>query len=602
MSKKKNIKKRINRFPLSFWKQHIIPAILLAVAAFGLYAYSMTFEYVLDDQVVFTKNEFVKKGFAGISDILSKESFQGYFGEQKDLVEGGRYRPLSLISFAMEYQFFGANQAVSHFINVLLYALTSLLLFRVMFLLFPRKADENYRWYWNIPFLATLLFVLHPIHTEVIANVKGRDEIMCLIGSLAALYYAFKYVDTDKIIWAIISGICLFLGLFGKENAITFVGVIPITLYFFNKKSFSKIALATIPLLASFVLWFIIRWNVLGFALTSGTEVVDLMNNPFQGMSIGEKFATIFYTLGIYVKLLFLPHPLTHDYYPYHIPIMQWSNIASILSLLLYVAMGIFSLWGLRTKNVFAYAIIFYLATLSITSNVPFTVGTFMNERFVYISSLGFCIALAYLVYHKIPQWLPKPTANYIAFAIAGLYIIGFTAKTISRVPAWETPFTLNSAAIKVSKNSARANVFMGTAFFEKYKIEKDNAVKQELLKNVSFHINKALEIHSRYGSALTMKSGVLAEEYKFDRDLDKLLAGFGDLIKVKYNLSYIDQYMKYLNSRADASKLINWYYHIGTYFKDNLQRNDLAAKYFKMGLEVDANNPQLRQALQLVQ
>ena len=56
------------------------------------------------------------------------------------------------------------------------------------------------------------------------------------------------------------------------------------------------------------------------------------MNNPFLKIegnqwvpfSGAEKMATIFYTLGYYIKLLLVPHPLTHDYYPRHIDIMNW--------------------------------------------------------------------------------------------------------------------------------------------------------------------------------------------------------------------------------------------------------------------------------------
>ena len=413
------------------------------------------------------------------------------------------------------------------------------------------------------------------------------------------MYYSFKYLHTSKIIWAVVSAICLFLGLFGKENAITFVGVIPLSLYFFSNASIKKIVTSTIPLLAAFVIWFIIRWRVLGFATTSGTEVIDLMNNPFAGMQVGEKFATIIYTLGVYVKLLFFPHPLTHDYYPYHIPIMQWGNWQVLLSVLLYVALGIVALLGLRKKNVFAYAILFYIFTLSITSNLPFTVGTFMNERFVYISSIGLCIALAYLMHNKFPAWFKQPIGRYIGIALFALYAIGFSAKTWLRVPAWENAFSLNSAAIKVSKNSARANTFMGTALFKQYQKETDNAKKEELINKVAYHIDRSLSIHPKYGSALTMKSGVVAEQYKYHKDIDQLLNGFYDVLTLKINVDYIDTYMDYLNGgRAPTDKLVAWYNRVGNMMIDRHQRRDYAAKFFKKGLEIEPSNIDLKRGL----
>ncbi|MEM1120739.1 MAG: tetratricopeptide repeat protein, partial [Bacteroidota bacterium] len=217
-----------------------------------LYAYSATFEYVLDDQIVLTNNTFTKKGFDGIYDIMTKESFVGRFGEQKNLVTGARYRPLSIVTFAMEYQFFGANSVISHSINVLLYALLGLLLFRILSLFFP--LSEEKAWYFSVPFLATLLFVVHPIHTEVVANVKGRDEIMTLLGALGALYGSYKFVFTKKSVFLFFSFCTFFLALLSKENALTFLAVIPLSLYFFTETSFKKIGITLLPLLTAAII------------------------------------------------------------------------------------------------------------------------------------------------------------------------------------------------------------------------------------------------------------------------------------------------------------------------------------------------------------
>ena len=114
---------------------------LLAYAIFfllsiGLYFESLKFGYVLDDIMVDSENSFVQKGFGGIWDILSKESFTGYFGEQKDLVTGARYRPLSIVSFAIEFAIYGNTPKYSHLINILLYALIGCALYRFGKLIF----------------------------------------------------------------------------------------------------------------------------------------------------------------------------------------------------------------------------------------------------------------------------------------------------------------------------------------------------------------------------------------------------------------------------------------------------------------------------------
>jgi len=334
--------------------------------------------------------------------------------------------------------------------------------------------QENSEWYLSLPFLAILLFVIHPVHTEVVANVKGRDEIMTLLGALGTLYCVFKFVATKNYLFYFFSACTFFLALLSKENALTFLAVIPLSLYFFTKTSTKNIFLSLVPLLLAAAAYLWIRYLVIGYFLSSdGAPITDIMNNPFYGLSSSEKFATIFYTLGLYIKLLFFPHPLTHDYYPFQIPIINWSDIRAIGPLLAYIGLGIIALVGLKRKTILSYGIIVYLATLSIVSNIPFTVGTFMNERFLFMPTMGFCLILAWFLAKKLPNFLKqsyiknKAVTNYIGLGVLGLFVLGFTIKTTDRVPDWKNRMSLNLSGATSSPNSARANCFLGTAIFE---------------------------------------------------------------------------------------------------------------------------------------
>jgi len=112
---KSTIKKKIKtsepslKWTSNFWQDNKFPALILFVLSIALYIQSVQFDFVLDDKIVLNENGLVKKGFSGIGDILSTESMTGYFGEEKQLVAGGRYRPLSLVTFAIEHQFFGGT-------------------------------------------------------------------------------------------------------------------------------------------------------------------------------------------------------------------------------------------------------------------------------------------------------------------------------------------------------------------------------------------------------------------------------------------------------------------------------------------------------------
>ena len=358
------------------WKPHIV----FAVFVFALYGNTLNHSFVLDDTMVITLNRFTQQGIKGIPSILKYDTFAGVLmavyedsaieadplNKNLTIVAGGRYRPLSLVTYALEIEFFGkeykdetnikftGNAFVSHLVNIIMYLFTSCLLFLLLHRLL--RPDTNKRWYSTFPFIATLLFLAHPIHTEVVANIKGRDEIMALLGSLSALWFMIKYMDTHKYLHLALGGLCLFLGLLSKENAITFVGIIPVTLYYFVNRTKKELLISMIPLLVASAFFLIIRANVTDSIYPS--EVLGLMNNPFLDATKSETITTAFYTLLLYIKLLFFPHPLTWDYYPYHIKIVDWSNSVAVISLLFYLGMGIYAVYGLlKTRDMFSWSI-----------------------------------------------------------------------------------------------------------------------------------------------------------------------------------------------------------------------------------------------------
>jgi protein O-mannosyl-transferase len=624
----------------SFWQTNRYVAILFTILGFVLYSYSLKCEYVLDDQIVYTDNKFTQKGFAGIGDLLKKETFVGYFGEQKDLVTGARYRPLSLITFAIEHHFFKepvfvdkiegskvvnvrkknkhgedlslAPAAVGHFNNILLYVLSTLLLFRVLCMLFPNTDEKP--WYYTLPFLASFLFLLHPIHTEAIANIKGRDEILAFIGSFATLYYILKWKDSERTMDLFFAAGSFFLGLLAKENALTFLFVIPVTLYFFTDMEVRRLKTPIILLTATFLFYFLIRFSVIGYILSNGKEITDVMNNPFYGMSTGERTATVFYTLLLYIKLLFVPIELTHDYYPYQIPIMNWGKWQSLFSLGLHIAMGLFALWGFRTKNFYAYCIAFYIATLSIVSNVPFSVGTFMNERFVYLSSVAICMLLAYIFTKVLPKYinLDLKGVNIVGAVIVAAIGLGFAVKTLTRVPVWKNALSLNSAAIVVSPNSARANLFMGTALFNEAKQKMpEDSTRKELMYRGQTYVQKAVRIVPNYNSAIHMLSGLDAEIYQYDKNLDVLLTNFEKYMPYRDRLTvenpqtgsiFMDLFLEYLNTPQNAPRLVTFYRNIIPIFLEQKKDYKNAMRYLKYALSLAPQDPEFNEQMTKVQ
>ena len=264
-------------------KKQWIPLAIIAVICILSYANTFSHEYALDDQMVIYDNKFVTAGIDSLGKIMTSDAFEGFFGERgSQLISGGRYRPLSFISFALEWEIFGKMPMISHLVNIILYAILCMMIFLFLNWLFPAENKEEKRrnsFLVSLPFIATILYALHPIHTEVVANIKGRDEIFGILFGLASLivfFQTFKNRVQDYFLVFV-----LFLcALLSKENAITFLAIFPLVAYLKNEKilstSFLKpyfsILLATIVFLG-------LRAYSTKAALTAHTE--EILNNPF---------------------------------------------------------------------------------------------------------------------------------------------------------------------------------------------------------------------------------------------------------------------------------------------------------------------------------
>lgn len=487
-----------------------LPYLLIFVFAFLLYGNTLKYDYTLDDLIVIKDNAFTKKGLSGIKEIFSYDSFTGFFGKEKKLVAGGRYRPFSIASFAVEYALMGGlNPFFSHLMNILFYGLTGILIYILLLRLI--KIPPGKPWHLGIPFIASMLFMAHPVHTEVVANIKGRDELFALLFPLMTIWFTLSYFDKRNPLWLLLANVMFFLGLLSKENAIMFVVMIPLTIYFFTKVPLKKNLTVSITFLLTALIFVFIRFLVLGY-LNSGELPKELLNNPFLDATQSQKFGTIFYTLGLYVKLLFFPHPLTHDYYPYHIPLVSLTDWRAIVSLLIYIGMTVYAMMRFKSKDIVAYGILFYLATLFIVSNLLFSVGTFMNERFIYMPSLGFVIIIACLLSDRLPHLIKKEALyKFTATGIFLLVLVLLTLRTYTRNPVWKDNFTLFTTDVLVSQNSIKCNVSAGGDYQKQAAMETDPVKQTEYYELSIKHLQKAISIYPESNNGLLLYGNVLS-------------------------------------------------------------------------------------------
>ena len=520
-------------------KNQNIHRIIISVLALLCYANTLTLHYALDDRMVILESKYtIQGGWESVKAIFSEDTFTGYFGAEHSIVAGGRYRPMSQLTYMIEFQLFGKDikerigdlddyynlhnaeheyyfydtslPFVNHLMNLLYYILLCLLIYEVLARIFPQY--EGKKWFQSLPFLAVLLFAVHPIHTEVVANVKGRDEIFAMLGSFAALWCSLKYIDTRKWYWLVVSFLAFTFGIFSKENTITFLAVVPLALYFLNndKKRTADYFITLIPLVIGTVFFLWARYKALG-SMMQPDLTSNILNNPYVHSTRAQQIATVLITWGIYLKLLFFPHPLTHDYYPHQIAITDFSNPLVWLLLVGSIALVAYGIWKLKKKTVPSFGILYFIITFSIVSNLLFNVGTFMNERFVFMSSIGFTLIVGWWLYLLATS--PIPTLQKSAIGITAVVSLLFGIKTFTRNFTWKDDFTLFLTDVKTSDNSIKCNISAGGSCLQIWKKSHKERDKRDAYR----YLDKALKLddHALNAYLLLSELAFLDENYE---------------------------------------------------------------------------------------
>lgn len=287
-------------FPFVNQKQ---PIILLTLLGLIFYCTSLYNEYALDDGIIIHQNDYVIKGTKGIKEIMTKDAYDSFYRRMNatDQLAGGRYRPLSVVSFAIEQDFIGSyptgqypqncydlnkngqmdpeedinedgvfNEVdcqvkgafLRHFNNMWTFVLGCIFLY----LVFRNYMFRNNQ---DMAFLSALIFLTHPMHTEAIANVKSRDEIFSLIFVSLTFLYAFKFMETRKFSTLFWASFLFLLALLSKEYAVVLLGLVPLSFYVFLKVDFDFKALIppTIAFAVVAVLMVVLKYKKISYSI-----------------------------------------------------------------------------------------------------------------------------------------------------------------------------------------------------------------------------------------------------------------------------------------------------------------------------------------------
>lgn len=411
-----------------------------------LYMGTISHGFALDDIAVIEQNAFVQKGFGDIPDILSTFYWEGYTD-----ANAGLFRPISLIMFAVEHALSPDSAALHHFVNVLFYVLSAVLLLRVLQRCLPKVNP----WFF---FFVTLFFVVHPIHTEVVANIKSRDEIMAFFFFLVCCHFFYRNAERTLVDIAL-AALFFFFALLSKEGALVLLPIL-ILLELRNNYTWKSHLKSFAPFVVIAVVWFAWHQSVVGQTELAGYTYHD--NALLASASIGEQKATALSIFFRYEVKAFYPYVMSYDYsFPYF-QIVGWGAPLAWLGLLSLLG-GLFGIYYFFKKNVLlSLGLALLLFPLLLTSNLLFTVGTTMADRFLYVSVLGAAILLVLLlglVKKTVADSQYAPTK--IAVLLAPILLI-FCVQTTMRNSVWASNQTLFTEDYKTAPESARVQYNYG--------------------------------------------------------------------------------------------------------------------------------------------
>ena len=437
-------------------------SLLVFVLAFAQYANTLGHDYAWDDNIVILQNSHTQQGLQGIPAHFTPRT-------REVLSDFTGYRPVTMSSFAIDYALWGLHPFWSHLENVLFFALTCVVLLGTLRQLFPR-------WPHALQFLVVLLFIVHPLHVEAVANVKSRDEIFALLFGLSGLSLLLQHGRQGS--WLKLLGACTMttLAALSKENGILIVPIMVVCAFFLVgdnlKTRLLQSGKAMLPGLSALLVIFLLTGNVPGrhseVRPIAFMEDISLGNSLAVPMTDLDAFANSLALNARYVGKFLYPSPLTYYSGFNQIPAGHWSDASILLMSLLSLLMVAAAIYCIRKPALreIGIGLIFYGISIGIYLHFfGLVLSDTMADRFMFTPSVGLCIVLVAALHLSIqhwqgtePQFSPLNTGGKLLTASLILISIPLSIKTLVRNGAWKNNLTLFETDIPKLQASSKAH------------------------------------------------------------------------------------------------------------------------------------------------
>jgi hypothetical protein len=507
------------------WLKHawwIIPAIAILV-----YFRSFSAGFTLDDIPIIEDNMLIRTP-ATFSELWTSH----YWSGKIDASDTGLYRPLTLSTYAIQYWMNSENPVPYHILNIFLHALTCFVLMKYAGYLFKDM---------RITALAGLFFAIHPLHTEAVAGLVGRAELMAALFILLAGISYHLWRTTGAYKWLGTLVLSTFAAIASKEHGFMIVFILGLQelLYTSNSKKQPSVSSR--------------RWIGLGVALAISALMFIIHNNitgpakpheQWLAVSAGDRMATAVRTTIEYIGLHVFPFKLSADYWSTEVPVARWTDPSVLLGLFVSILLVASAIWQRNKMKSYSWGIMFFFLTLAPVSNFFFAAGFLKAERILYIPSIGIIMAIAGLLVRLVDLKPWRLLSNILMVLLSVFFII----RTVMRTGDWENNYTLATATLRTSPSSPRFNNMMGLEL----RGQKRN---EEAL----IYFEKAVQSNPNHVPALVN----LGTEYKnFNRleeaaaTLEKALATDPGTMMTYVNLMAVYREMKNFDKNLEIAQL----------------------------------------------
>lgn len=410
--------------------------VMVCALAVGVYLNSLENGFALDDVAMVAENEQVH-GIAQLPDAISGPYWMTGPSEL------GMYRPVTLATFAVDWELWGGDPIGFHLTNIVLHAAATGLVFLLLLQLGVIVPGAM---------AGAAIFALHPVHVEAVANIVGRAEVLATLFFLAACLVHGRWGKG----WAasIAVGVLYLLSLLSKEMGVTLPGAL-LLLYWVRGGTIGAVVRTPLRWWRTFL------WLGVALAAYLALRVVNtggLLGGQapwFWEVPRGTRLWTAIRVIPEYLRLMLVPVDLVPDYGPGVIipETSPWSGLV-FAGLVLAAALA-FLVWRMRDHaRLVGGGILWFTITVLPVSNLLFPVGVLLAERTLYLPSVGLSLAIA-----GAASWVAAGRATWVrpAAAVLLLVLIAAGVRTWKQNPVWRDTGTVLTYLVREHPANYRA-------------------------------------------------------------------------------------------------------------------------------------------------